>query len=260
MGTLDYLSDNLIELRGPVNVATNAAFPTLATTSSCAAKLYDTALDARLAKFGVPMTADAEAGATSVFVNDTAPIFIGSVILIDMNNGQEDRETVTAVDSGTGEVTFSGGSLSDNAFEGNMVTLITYDSTSTVISIDNFGQWEDGMNMEITLDDGTQGEFIVSLIDPDSGYLTLNAVLGVDTQHGALIKRKIGADIGGFADFGSFPASDPVPGDRTWGFRSTIASDHADIQLGMRIRGEITADDGSGLNITRKVIAAVIKE
>jgi hypothetical protein len=255
-GRLDYLSDNLIELQGPVDMANDAAVGDTP-SPGVSAKLYDCAMDARLSKYRTILLEDAAAGATEIYVADLSPITAGATILIEMDNGQKDAAQVQSVGA-SGLVTITGYPIAVAAAAGRQVEIVTYDSTTTIIGIDNFSQWEDGMNMEITLNDGTTVESEVSLIDRDAGYMKFGA-LGVDASAGNLVKRKIGADISNFADFGTFPTSDPVVGDSAWGFRGTIASDHAEIQLGMRIRGEILYDDGT-LTLTRKVIATVINE
>lgn len=263
----DYLSDNRVELRGPVNQSTG--LPITEGTTTATARLYDASLDCRLAAYHTPLTADAVAGATSVFVKDNAPIFSGSIILIDLDNGQQDRVTVNSVTAGTGEIDITGFTLDSAASEGRLVTIVQYDDTSNVVSIDDFTGWEDGMNMEITLGDGTVDEFIVSLIDSDSGYLTLATTLTVATNAGAVVKRRLGSDAGGdnitMAAYGTFPTAvgDTIVGDETWGFRGTVPHDHPDIQLGMRVRAEITAVDTTptpDLNLFRKVVATVINE
>jgi hypothetical protein len=205
------------------------------------------------------LTADAAAAAETVFVRDNAPITVGALILIDLDNGQQEQTTVTSTVGSTGEVAISGQPLPSAASEGNLLTVITYHDSTLVVGIDNFGQWEDGMNMEITLGNGNRVEFEVSFLDPDSGYLTLSSSLSSDTPAGALVKRKIGPAEIALTAFGTFPTSDPVIGDPEWGFRGTIAHNASDLALGMRVRGEITAVDGA-LNLTRKAVATVINQ
>jgi hypothetical protein len=60
-------------------------------------------------------------------------------------------------------------------------------------------------------------------------------------------------------NFGTFPTSDPTPGDPTWGFRGTIDHNHAEVQLGMRIRAEIIYEDGN-VNIRRKAVGTVVNQ
>jgi len=257
-GVLDWLSDNLIELQGPVDVANDAAMSTIATTATCEAKLYDTAYDGRIAAFTTILSADALAAATTIYVADALPATVGSTIRVYVDDGTPNELTVLTVNTVTGEITFASG-LTDDAASGNKVTVVTYGgATSVRFPVDNLGVWTGGENMEITLDDGTTAEKTVSAyFDPDDGYVRVTAFVGSDFSAGNIIKRKIGADITNFADFGTFPSSDPVAGDPTWGYRGTIAHDHADLALGMRVRAEITAVDGT-LNLTRKAIATVI--
>jgi hypothetical protein len=118
------------------------------------------------------------------------------------------------------------------------------------------------MNMEIIMSDGTAVERTVGLIDRSNGFLILSDTLSVDTLPGDVVKRRLGvtaADDIEMLAFGTFPASDPIPGDETWGFRGTVLHDHPEIQLGMRVRAEITLVDGE-TNIFRKAVGTVINE
>jgi hypothetical protein len=255
MGTLDWLSDNLIELRGPVDLSQDAAFNEAATVT---AKLYDTALDCRVAKFVTTLTADYASESSRIFVLDVVPFSVDGDMLVVMDGGGESRKTITAVNTSTGEISFSG-SLVGNATEGNVVTVVSYGTGIMVVPLDNFQGWEDGMNLEITLDDGTLTERTVSLINPNAGYLTLSSTLGGSASVSNLIKRKVGPSSITLTSFGTFPTSNPEVGDPAWGFRGTIDHNAADLAPGMRVRGEITALDGA-LNLTRKAIATVINK
>lgn len=257
MGTLDWLSDNLIELRGPVDIASNVAFGSGSTVS---AKLYDTALDCRAGFYRTVTTADALSTATSVSVQDRTPFFVGDLVGISQDDGTEIRATITSLPGGDLDINFSGDSLTADSSKGSTVRRLQLSTTSTFITLDNWDGWENNMNMEITVNGGALIEKTVTFIDRDSGYATLSSTLGTAVDVGNVIKRKIGANIS-MSAFGVFPTSNPVIGDPAWGFRGTIASTHADIALGMRIRGEITAVDAtSGANLTRKAVSTVINK
>lgn len=253
--SFDYLSDNLIELRGPVNITTDLAINEGAVVS---AKLYDTLVDTRLGAYETVLTEDSAFQADSVIVRDAAPLSTGTIILLELDDGSTLRTTIINL-SGTDNTTVQLLSLLDApSSTGNKFSVEIWDSTSTIISIDNFQGWESNMNMEISLDDTTLIERTISLVNPDSGYLSLSGSPGFDVSSGNIVKRKIGADIT-MSNFGTFPNVDPVAGDPEWGFRGIINHDHSDIQLGMRLRGEITLVDGS-LNLTRKALATVINQ
>ena len=260
--TLDWLSDNLVELRGPVNIATDAALATILSTSSATVKLFDTELDCRLSDGETFLTEDAEAGASSIFVAVPTGYRTGTEILIDLDSGRQDAQIPTTVNFVTGEFTLTG-TLISAASKYKKVRITTYDAGSTNIHIDDISGWEAGMTIEISLGDGTFVERTLSGMKHEISCTAMNGQsLGVDTQPGAVLKRKLGADIS-MADFGTFPTSDPVPGDPTWGFRGTINSDHADLALGMRVRAEITAVDTGptpDLNLFRKVVGTIINQ
>lgn len=263
---LDYLSDNLIELRGPVNKSTG--LPVTEAINACESKLYDTALDCRVGKYETVLLADIAAAASSMTVPDNTAFFSGHTMLIEMDDGAFYSETAGSP-SGDTAVALVSATIPVAASKGNKVIITVWDSTSTVISIDNFDGWESGMNMEITVDGGVLVERTVSLIKADAGYLTLSASVGTDTSAGNLVKRRLGVtttdDIDTTTAFGTFPTTvaTTVEGDETWGFRGVIPHDHPDIRPGMRVRGEIVLIDTTPsptLNMTRKVVETVINE
>jgi hypothetical protein len=256
MGTLDWQSDNLVVMAGPV-VAETGLPPSETPDGGVSAKLYDTSLDCRLSEYTSDLAIDYVDPETSVFVLDSGAFSASGVVLIRLDDGTWVEQTLNLRSVATGELGWAGPlGLPGPASKGNPVRVKTYASVTETIGIDDFSQWDDGMNMEIKRDDGTYIERTVSAILPDAGYLTLDDDLDGDSSPGNIVKRKIGADVTMVA-FGTFPTSDPTPGDPEWGFRGTIDHDHAELQPGMRIRAEITYEDGS-VNIRRKVVGTVI--
>lgn len=260
--SLDYLSDNLIELRGPVNIAQGAAVDESSTVN---AKLYDTAYDAKIDTFETTLTEDAEIGAGSVFVEDDVPFAVGDSLHIDLDDGSVHRGVILTL-LGSKELDFAG-TLAFAASEGNRVTRARLDSTSVYLTLDNFGVWLDD-RLEVTTTDGTLSEHQVLDVLADRGYLKIDVSppLSADVEVGAIVKRRLGVgptnDIS-MAAFGTFPTSNPVVGDPTWGFRGVIPHDYPDFQLGMRVRGEITLVDtvpSPDLNLTRKVVGTLINQ
>jgi hypothetical protein len=255
MGTLDWQSDNLVVMAGPV-VAETGLPAAEDPSGGVLAKLYDTNMDCRIDAFETTLTQDYVTGTTAIFIKNPVPITVDNVILMDTDDGKQVRSTVVLVDPITGELEVSETTQS-SASSGNTVTCILYALDQFQMPLDNFDQWGDGMAIEISLDDGTVFDGTVEQINPDAGYLKLDDdTIPSSVSAGAIVKRKIGADVTMVA-FGTFPTSNPTPGDPEWGFRGTIDHDHADIQLGMRLRAEITYEDGS-VNIRRKVIGTVI--
>lgn len=255
MGTMGFLSDNLLELRGPVDIATNAAF---GSGSGIAGKLYDTALDTRVGTYTTVTTADAIEGATSIFVQDRTPLVVSDGLAISLDDGTEQAVGITVLPGSEGEVTFIFALDAPVAKGATVKRTSLFNAAGLFITLENWDGWENGMTLEITADDHTQIDRTINLIDRDSGYATLSSVVLDPTSPGNEVKRKIGAIIT-MSSFGVFPTSDPVIGDPAWGFRGTISYLHAEIELGMRIRAEIRIVDAtSGTNFAKKAVSTVI--
>lgn len=255
MGTLDYLSDNLIELRGPVDIATNTAFGNGSTVTG---KLYDTALDTTIVKYVTPTTADIASGGTTMFVQDATPFFPFDVIRVLQDDGNELYLAILVL-PGSNQIDFAP-ALSAPLTEGAIVSRIQIAGTSDYVTVGNWAPWDITFNMEVSLNNGTTQERLVLEINRDVGFCLLDGTIGGESVAGNAVKRKLGVNIA-MSSFGTFPTSDPVVGDPAWGFRGVIQSDHAGLQLGMRIRGEITAVDAtSGTDLTRKAVSTVINK
>lgn len=256
MGTLDYLSDNLIELRGPVDIANDAAID----AATVSAKLYDTALDTTVGAYTTVLTADALSAAGTIFVQDRTPFAVLDAIGVQRDDGTEQVVVVSVLPGSAGEITIVP-VLTEASAKGSTVKMIALGPNADFITLADWSEWQNFYTMEITRGSASVTvstvEQVLSLINRDAGYAVIVPGALGDTAVGNPIKRKIGADITMTA-FGSFPTSNPVVGDPTWGYRGTIDHDHSEIALGMRIRGEITLTKGT-LNLSRKAIATVIK-
>ncbi len=258
---LDYLSDNLVELRGPVNIAQNAA---VAESSTVSAKLYDTELDARLSDAPTVLREDyTDTSSLDIIVRNALFMHPGAQILVKTKFGsiiQEEVVSKSTID-GVSTITLTN-ALGTPADKGAPVVTLVYGTGAGFIQLDNIEGWKNDMTMEITHSDGTLAEFTVGNIDAEDSHLWLRGqTLGVTTLAGALIKHKVGPASIAMVAFGSFPTSNPVIGDPAWGFRGVIEYNAQDLLLGMRVRAEITLVDGvpvPDLNLTRKVIGTLI--
>jgi hypothetical protein len=255
-GNFDYLSDNLLELQGPVDVPNNAAVTTIAGGTSCTARLYDTSLDSHIAPFRTYTTSDAAIGDDSLDVADGTPFRLNQLIAIETDLGYTEPHIVSSVSSNTLTLVTA---LAAPASAGRLVEIRQYSIDSHYFAIDNYSTWESLDRIEFTYNDGSEVSRPITWVDPDRNYIHILAPLSIAVDVGNVVKRQLGIQVITFADFGTFPTSNPVVGDPTWGFRATIQHDHADIKLGMRIRAEITMDD-AGLNLRRKVVATVVNE
>jgi hypothetical protein len=149
------------------------------------------------------------------------------------------------------------------------VKIHTYGQGSGFVGLDNAEGWETDMIMEITASDNTVEEFTIGWVDIPGSNVWLGGggpnTLNVTSLAGALVKRRLGppSDNISLTSFGTFPTSDPIVGDPTWGYRGTIPHDHPDLQPGMRVRGEITLLDASvspTLRLFRKAVSTIINK
>lgn len=255
MGTLDYLSDNLIELRGPVDVAQDAA---ISNASTVTAYLYDTKLDTAVEDYSTVTTVDAAAAATSLTVQDDTPFQVGEICAVWQDDGTIHLFTITAL-PGSAVLTFSGDALPAAVSAGARVDRRTLTTASTYLSVQSWANWQEGDAYELTDDSGGVVTGTLTRINRDRNYALMSTSPAANTTRGAAVKSRVGAQIT-LTSFGSFPASAPEVGDSSWGFRGTIQSTHAGLRPGMRVRGEISLDDGAGLLLVRKVVATVINE
>ena len=60
--------------------------------------------------------------------------------------------------------------------------------------------------------------------------------------------------------FGSFPPSNAVGGDPTWGFRGVVSSTHPDLALGQDVRAEVDYDGGVNSKLTISSRAKVLED
>jgi hypothetical protein len=253
MGTLDWQSDNLVVMAGPV-VAETGLPPSETPDGGVYAKLYDTSLDTSLAGYESLLTEDYDTATSLITVRDGAFMDVASVIDVQMDANRTVRRTV---DSKVGNDLTLSSALGDDATTGNLVTVVTYPTAIGFVGLKDQSGWEQGMTLEIVRgSSGGSSEHTVQTMDQSGRWMNIPPALSLAADVGDLVKRKVGADVTMVA-FGTFPTSNPTPGDETWGFRGTIDHDHAELQLGMRIRAEITYEDGS-VNIRRKVVGTVI--
>ena len=254
MGTIDWLSDNLITMAGPV-IAETGLPPSETPSGGVSAKLYDTSLDTSLDRHEETLTEDYDEATDVITVSDPLLFESDTTMEVLLDDGSLSDRTVLSK-SGS-DITMDAG-LGGPASKGNSVTITRYPSGMTYVGLTNMDEWLIGMTIEITLANGTLEEFTVTSSDRDSGWVKLHTGTGSSAVAGGLVKRKIGADVS-MSSYGTFPTADPEPGDETWGFRGTINHNHAGIQLGMRLRAEITYEDGT-TNIHRKAIGTVINQ
>jgi hypothetical protein len=251
MGTIDWQSDNLITMAGPV-MATTGLPPSETPSGGVSAKLFDTALDCRLSASPTKLSEEHTTGAVFT-VDSVAFMKPGGLVTIDLGDGRFFEKEILSVSQPDVTMTTD---LNTVVPAGNIMKIETYGIGISFLGLDNAESWETNMVMSVVMDDGTTEDFTINAADQNNSLVFLSGSTTALVSPGAIAKRKIGPDVTMTA-FGTFPTSNPTPGDPTWGFRGTINHDHADLALGLRLRAEITFEDGT-TNIRRKVIGTVI--
>jgi len=253
---LYYRSDNLIELRGPVNAATDAAIDSGATVT---ALLYNADKDAIFNGYTTKTTVDAAASDVAITVQDSTPFAVGEPCKIRMDNGVDHYFGIISL-PGSDVLGFAAQGLAYAASAGALVTrlgLTTSLSGSTHLSISDWSGWEENDAYEIESSAKVITTGTLSQINRDRNYALMSTAPLGTAALGALVKCPIITTPITLASYGTFPTSNPVAGDPTWGFRGTIDHNQIGLYPGMRVRAEITAVDGT-LNLERKVISRVV--
>jgi len=252
--SLDWLSDNLVELRGPVNLATGNAINDSAVVN---AYLYDTALDTTVGTYNTTLSADAVASDINVDLIDGRPFKTPDLLRITLDNGAIHLIQVTDK-TGNDTIEFAAQGLPSTASAGNLVEMDRVGTGAEHITLADWSGWIHNYTVEFQLDDLSFQLVILQSPDRDLNYGGISASPNSVMTPGAVVRRRFGPQIA-MVKFGTFPTSNPVVGDPTWGFRGVIASDHVGLALGMRVRAEITATDGT-LDLVRKAVGTVINQ
>ncbi len=138
----------------------------------------------------------------------------------------------------------------DNTVDGSTCTFRVFDPAKreaisaleaigqTVLSVTNSEVFVDGDQVEVTQDDGT---LLVSTIDPGgvdtvAGTITIADALTVAASPGNLVRVRLGG-VETMTEFGT-PALDADP--TSWGFRGTLGSGHAGLEIDLEIDVEIS--------------------
>jgi hypothetical protein len=273
-----YRSDNLIQLNGPVDNSTG--LPVSATPTSNTARLFNERKEVLTSRFETRLTNAALAAAGEIAVPKFTPsIFeVNDTMIIHLDDGTIDTEVIDAIDASNAgwDLLSLTGTLGGAAAAGNTVELKTKATTKTLLVVDRAGSIELGDQLEILQDGGTllvttltQVQQISGLEDTDNvtataapNQLIFHAMtigaLTAACSAGCRIRVKLGADLT-LGSFGVFPTANPIIGDSTWGFRTTLPDTHADLRIGQDVRIEITHDGGAGLQLVDAIRAKVVE-
>ena len=285
MSNILFLSDNLISLNGPVDRSTLAAVSSSPT--SCVARLYDESKETRVARFVTRLTSAVAASDTTIDVptirngtyrtiqevNETAEIMY--------DDGVKRSTTLSGVSVLDGFDRVTTASLPQAAAVGNRVEVVTYPVGVQMIPVEADPKIVDGDSVELSMDDGTlevgTATAVVSATitedatDTDALLRSTHSAIGHDqiwtvrttattaaVSAGARVRVKLGADVA-MTSFGSFPTSNPVAGDTSWGFRGIVPDTNSGLKSGMKVRIEIDYNGGAGLKHVTSLLATVME-
>jgi hypothetical protein len=283
MAKLNYKSDNAITLAGPVNLNLDTAVQTAAPVPTVTAKLYHERKEVRTVEFVTRLTLDEAISSTVINLPKFTPsVFeVGDTVVIDQDDGSVHETTISTFNLATGYDSLSiAAGLTKTAAAGSTLRLTKKGATSLILVIQSPGgpiTLEKGDTIEIDLDSGIIGlsvdqvRTITAVEDADNldptvapgqdtfECITLSSTLTGTVSAGRKVRRKLGADIA-MTNFGTFPTSNPVLGDTSWGFRGTIADTHDDLEVGMTVRIEVIFNGGVGLQMVKALRANVVED
>jgi hypothetical protein len=283
MAKLNYQSDNVITLAGPVNLNLDEAAG-VSPTPTVTARLYHERKEVRTAEFVTRLTLDEASSSTLINVPKTTPTAFeaADTVVIDLDDGSVHETTivsVSTVDAGYDIITLTAG-IPTAAAAGSTLRLTKKGATSLILVIQSPGgpiTLEKGDAIEIDLDSGSVGlsvdqvRTITAVEDADNvtatvalnqaafECITLSGATSSAVSAGRRVRRKLGADVVMTA-FGTFPTANPVLGDTSWGFRGTIEDTHADLEVGMSVRIEVVYNGGVALQMVKALRANVVED
>lgn len=277
-----YQSDNTIALSGPVNADLDAAVA-LSPPPTVTASLYHERKEVRTVEFVTRLTLDEPSTVTVIALPKTTPAVFeaADTLAIDQDNGTVHETTIVSVNVGNAgfdEVTITAG-LTAAASAGSTVRLTKKGGTSVILVIQSPGgpiALEKGDTVVVDRDIGAatfavnQVRTITSVEDAANVTATvarnqatfecieLSAALSGAVSSGRSVRRKLGTDIT-MASFGTFPTSNPLLGDSSWGFRGLITDAHVGLEIGMTVRIEVIFNGGADLQMVKSLRANVVE-
>lgn len=253
-GVLDHLSDNVLEVRGPVDTSTDAAFNTIVAGTTVTGRLFNVALDTVVIDLVTELTADQITNDTVLAVKDITGFTISDFIRIELDNGQVHESTISATPSG-GQITI-GVALPSDASKFNKVSRVKLSVNATFISVKSVDGWRIGYSVRLVQEDMTEISRTVSqvLTDP-CPFIVISADIDQLIIAGSTVKNQVGPDLTNYVDFGT-PQSPAVPEDPNTGYRATIGHDHLGLEPGMFVRSESVVVDGT-INLLQTSFATV---
>ncbi len=261
MDYIDYRSDNVLELRGPVNRTTGLAVD----GATVEALLYDLQKDTYITELTTRISDDEAAAQTVLSVQSSLGFAAADHIHIDLDDGTVHETTGGATTATT--MTIAVG-LPSVASKGKEIRRYRLNTAAVYISVKDTSAWDLGDVCVIPTDtSGTVSTAeVIQVLDK---LLLLDAVVDAATLVGKEVKaRLLAATPISCAAYGTFPTTvaATVEGDPAWGYRGDLPSTDFDtwtagtnigLTLGQRVRTEFSLVKGTDV-LVRNNVATVI--
>lgn len=275
-----HLSDNMISFNGPVNTSAGATVSETPTSVKC--YIYDEHKETRTCEFVTRLSTFSSVSDVGITVPkfDPQPFEVGDTVVLTQDDGSLHTTTVASI--GTGDPKFDTITVNNGtavaAAAGSKFVLKTKVLGMTKMVVPVGVKLEVGDAVEILQDDlsdhpttVSQVQKIVALEDAGSGTATtaLNqdtfmcVTLGGATTDAVTANSRMRRPVGSVIDlikFGTFPTSNPIPGDSSWGFRAVIPDTHPDLVVGMTVRIEVRFNGGAELMLIKSAICGVVED
>ncbi len=264
MDLIDYRSDNVLELRGPVDRTTGLAVSGAAVT----AFLYNVVKDTNIIELVTRLSEDEDTPETAISVEGILGFTDTDFVHVELDDGTVHATTINGVPAS--DVITLTVALPSAASKGNEIRRYRLNTLCKHISVHDATPWEIGDVCVIPTDtNGTVSTAVVDQVLKLDNILVIDSALAAATLVGKEVKaRLLSSTAIPCASYGAFPtdAASTVLGDPAWGYRGPLPDTDFDgydpgvdigLKLGDRVRTEFNLVKGADV-LVRNNIATVM--
>jgi hypothetical protein len=248
-------ASNVLEMRGAVDIRPDpwVPFETVLQGTIATGRLFNAENDTKTKDIEVLSDANTASGTDVISLASSIGLSVGDFVELGLDDGLTHPSTLSAV--GPTSVTLADVTPSVSS-SGKTLRRVKMGATSKHFEVVALGSIRIGNSLSVALDDGSRKSFVVDQVIAYGSRSIIRTTAGPvlsTISSGRRVGNQIGPDIV-MADFGT-----PVlnPGDKAFGFRADIGTDHGEFEAGMRLRGEVVALELGGLVAIKNVFATV---
>ena len=285
MRTINYLSDNYVDLSGPINESTGAAVGTVPT--SCTLRVFNERKETRTSTLETRLVSSVLTSSNTVYLPKMNPAVVragdllrfyssddsvreGTVVSVLTTDTFADRFVLAAPIGGFPVTTIDAGAKVITVRQAASAVWLHFDDEPKFQIGDTIELYQDnritlnGAVTQIQEVEFTQAELATetatkSIDHPNLWAVRFSVVTNANCSGNNRVRVQLGGDIS-MTSFGSFPAANPVAGDPAWGFRAIIPYDHPGIVRGQDLRLEINYDGGTNSKLITGRRAKVLED